>query len=78
MTLRNYIQFSQKKGKKRGSWAYGCFLPKSRYHSIYFKKYSNFKSKFSFNNGNIFEDDYDYYMIILELGKMSHLMICLN
>ena len=42
------------------------------------KKYSNFKTKFSFNNGNIFEDDYDYYMIILELGEMSDLMICLN
>ena len=42
------------------------------------KKYYNFKSKFSFNNGNIFEDDYDYYMIILELGEMSDLMICLN
>ena len=25
-----------------------------------------------------FEDDYDYYMIILELGEMSDLMICLN
>ena len=32
------------------------------------KKYYNFKSKFLFNNGNIFEDDYDYYVIILELG----------
>ena len=42
ITLRNYIQFSQKKGKETGSWAYGCFLPKSRYHSIYFKKIFQF------------------------------------
>ena len=45
MTLRSYIQISQKKGKKT----------KPRHHGIYLENYSNFKSKLSFNNGNIFE-----------------------
>ena len=40
MTLRNYIQVSPRKGKK--GWACGCFLPKSRYHSIYFRKLFQF------------------------------------
>ena len=35
------------------------------------ENYSNFKSKFSFNSGSIFE-------IILELAEMPVLMICLN
>ena len=65
MTLRSYIHISQRKGKKKGSWACGSFLPKSWYHSIYFRKlfqfyHGNFKSKFSFNNGSIFEI-HDYF-----------------
>ena len=59
MTLGNYIQI-YRKGKKKGSWPCGYFLPTSRYHSIYFGNYSNFKSKFSFNNRNIFKI-HDYF-----------------
>ena len=60
ITLRNYIQ---RKGKKKDSWACGSFLPKSRYHSIYtLENYSNFESKFSFNNGSIFETHDDYFI----------------
>ena len=58
MTLRSYIQISQRKGKKKGSWACGCFLPKSRYHSIYFRKVFQFyHGNF---NGSIFEM-HDYF-----------------
>ena len=38
MILRNYIQISQKKGKRNVCWACGCFPPISRYHRIYFIK----------------------------------------
>ena len=72
VTLRSYIQISQQKDKKKGSRACGCFLPKSRYHGIYFKKLFQ-KSKLSFNNGVFLK-----YTIILELGEMSVLIICLK
>ena len=55
MTLRNYIQISQRKGKNKGSWACGCFLLKVCITAHTLKNYPNFKSKFSFNNGRIFE-----------------------
>ena len=56
MTLRNYIQILRGRERKKACWACECFLPKSRYHSIYFiENYSNFKSNFSFNNGSILE-----------------------
>ena len=41
--------------KRKTCWVCGCFLPKSRYHSIYLRNYSNFRGKFSFNNGSILE-----------------------
>ena len=51
-TLRNYIQISQRKGKKKGSCVCERFLSKSRYHSITLKSYSNFKTRrnISFND----------------------------
>ena len=59
ITLRNYIQISQRKGKKKGSWACGCFLPIGII-SYTLQNYSKFKSNFSFNNGSIFEI-HDYF-----------------
>ena len=41
-------------------WTCGCFLPIYRYHSIYSKKYTNFKNKSLFNNGNILDIN-DFY-----------------
>ena len=50
--MRNYIQISQRKGKKKGSCVCERFLSKSRYHSITLKSYSNFKTRrnISFND----------------------------
>ena len=41
-------------------WTCGCFLPIYRYHSIYSKKYTNFKNKSLFNNSNILDIN-DFY-----------------
>ena len=39
----NYMQISQgRKGRKKGSWICECFLLKSKYHSIYFRKLFQF------------------------------------
>ena len=43
MTLINYIQIFQRKRKKKDSWECGRVLPKSRYHSIYFRRLFQFQ-----------------------------------
>ena len=57
MTLRNYIQISQRKGKKKGLLGMWVFSAKIYVlHTAYtLENYSNFKSNFSFNNGSILE-----------------------
>ena len=42
MALRNYIQTSQRIGKKKDNWACRCSIPKSRYHSLYIRKLFQF------------------------------------
>ena len=59
MTLRNYIQISQRKRKKKGSWE--CvFCQNLGIAACTLKNCSNFKSKFSISNGSIFEI-HDYF-----------------
>ena len=43
MILSSYIQISQRKGKKKGLLGMWMFLSKSRYHSIYFRKWKLFQ-----------------------------------
>ena len=71
--LRNYTHIYQRKVKKKGSWACGCFLPTSTYQSIYFRKLPMLKENFHSTIGVFLK-----YMIILELGKMADLMNSLN
>ena len=76
ITLRNYIQISQRKGKKKGSNIGGYVGVSAKITadtSKTLKIYSSFKSKFPFNNRNIVK-----IYVILELGKMLVLMIFLN
>ena len=65
MTLRNCIQIYQRKRKEKGSWACGCFLPKSRYHSIYILQKIIPILKVNFH---LTLEVFLKYMIILELG----------
>ena len=60
--LENYIQISQRKRKKKSSQACGCLCQNLGItgHTLKLENYSNFKSKLSFNNGNIFEI-HDYF-----------------
>ena len=59
MTLRNYIQISQRKRKKKDSWE--CvFCQNLGITGCTLENCSNLKSKFSINNGSIFEI-HDYF-----------------
>ena len=63
MTLRNYMQISQRKGKKKdllGIWDMGVFCQNLGITAYALENYSNFKSNFSFNNGSILEI-HDYF-----------------
>ena len=65
-----------KKERQQHRWVCGCFcqnLGITADTSKTLKIYSSFKRKFSFNNRNIVK-----IHVILELGKMSILMIFLN
>ena len=59
MTLRNYIQISQRKRKKKDSWE--CVFCKNLgITGCTLENCSNFKSKFSIDNGSIFKI-HDYF-----------------
>ena len=52
--------FIRKRERKNACWARGCFLPKSRYHSITLENYSNVKNESLFNKDIILKIN-DYY-----------------
>ena len=53
MTWRSYIQISQRKGRRKPAENLGIFCQNLGIKAYTLESYSNFKSKFSFNNGSI-------------------------
>ena len=77
MTLKYYIRFLRGRERRKAAGHVGVFCQNLVITAFTLENYSNFKSKFSFNNGSIFEI-HDHFRTTRNVSDSSQLINTLS